>query len=203
METAAQLDVPEILEETDPIFEPFDLPEPAIDFALDDRYDAWRIDALEGNSRVERTVDSFVRNELVLDGPVSPAPAPRGEVRPQAKRESDARDARQPASRPTPGPERIPGPPDSDPVPIESACDPPAYPARAARRKLTGTVYVWIDVAADGTVSDARVDRSSGHSILDDAALRAVRKWRFAPAVRNGGPIAMRVRKPIEFKLNS
>lgn len=93
--------------------------------------------------------------------------------------------------------------PDRSPSPIAGACAAPVFPKIADRRGWFGTVHLSIDVAADGTVSDVRVDRSSGHKILDDAALRAVRDWRFAPAMRGGVPAGVTVRKPIEFKLNS
>ena len=197
-ESATHWEEPELLDETTPLFEPFELPEATIDFPFDDG-----VDAQDPGPSTTRAVESFVRNELVLRSPVSPEPAPRIEFAAATeKRGSGHASPRVPEPR-TPRERADPTRQNSDPVPIESACEPPAYPAHAAKRKLTGTVYVWIDVAADGTVSDARMDRSSGHSILDGAALRAVRKWRFSPAVRSGVPIAMTVRKPIEFKLNS
>lgn len=154
-----------------------------------------------------RLVESFVTNELVLQ---TPLPSPTGRSRrrdtPVHERAQEPGDeSASPGPSPS-APRESSGPvwrPNSDPVPLEGACEPPAYPSRAAKRGWTGTVYVWIDVATDGTVSDARIDRSSGHTILDRAAVRAVRGWRFSPAIRDGVPTAMTVRKPIEFKLNS
>jgi TonB family protein len=44
---------------------------------------------------------------------------------------------------------------------------------------ITGTVKVQVVVAANGTVKDAKV--VGGHPVLANAALEAVRKWRFEP----------------------
>ncbi|MEL6427878.1 MAG: energy transducer TonB [Planctomycetota bacterium] len=70
----------------------------------------------------------------------------------------------------------------SPPVAIDGACPPPAYPRRAVRLGWCGEVAVEITVDAGGAVVRARVLRSSGHGLLDDAALDAVRVWRFEPA---------------------
>jgi TonB family protein len=56
----------------------------------------------------------------------------------------------------------------------------PAYPELARKMNLTGTVKVEIVVAPNGSVKDAKV--IGGHPVLGNAALDAVRKWRFEPA---------------------
>lgn len=56
---------------------------------------------------------------------------------------------------------------------------PPDYPWVARRRGLEGVVAVSVEVDAAGAVTAARVLRTSRHEVLDDAALRAVRLWRF------------------------
>jgi protein TonB len=58
-----------------------------------------------------------------------------------------------------------------------------------------------VDVARDGFVQAARVQAGSGHDLLDEAALRAVRKWRFQPGTRDGEPVAMQVLVPVHFIL--
>ena len=88
---------------------------------------------------------------------------------------------------------------DSSPEPVHGACPPPAYPRIAERRGWTGTVVLLIDVAPDGTVTEVHIESSSGHTVLDDAAVRAVMEWRFAPALTAGAPAAATVRKPIRF----
>lgn len=47
------------------------------------------------------------------------------------------------------------------------------YPPMAQRLKLTGTVWILLEIQRDGTILHASVDKSSGHEILDDAALKA------------------------------
>jgi protein TonB len=60
---------------------------------------------------------------------------------------------------------------------------------------------VHATVAASGECTRADLRRSSGHAILDEAALRAVRGWRFVPALRDGRPVAAGVDIPIVFRL--
>ena len=61
----------------------------------------------------------------------------------------------------------------------------PAYPRMAQQKKVEGTVIISILVSEQGDVTDARVLREAGGSSgLNEAALAAVRKWRFRPAVK-------------------
>jgi TonB family protein len=54
------------------------------------------------------------------------------------------------------------------------------YPELARKMNLSGTVKVEVVVASNGIVKDAKV--VGGHPVLANAALDAVRKWRFEPA---------------------
>ncbi len=78
---------------------------------------------------------------------------------------------------------------------------PPRYPAAARRRGLEGRVLVHALVSAAGACARAEVRRSSGHPVLDEAALRAVRGWRFVPATREGRAVEAGVEIPIVFRL--
>lgn len=79
---------------------------------------------------------------------------------------------------------------------------PPAYPPQAVRENLTGVVELEILVGVDGKPIDVSIVRSSGHRLLDQAAIRVVKsRWTFQPAMSNGQPIQARGRVPIEFKL--
>jgi protein TonB len=49
------------------------------------------------------------------------------------------------------------------------------YPEEAKRRKLYGNLLMHVAVRADGSVEKIRIRRSSGHKLLDDAAVRIVR----------------------------
>lgn len=67
---------------------------------------------------------------------------------------------------------------------------PPVYPIRAQRLGHGGTVRLRILVGTDGRAAEVVIDRSSGHSSLDQAARKVVeRSWRFAPGTRDGQPI--------------
>ena len=50
------------------------------------------------------------------------------------------------------------------------------YPRRAKMRKQEGTVLITFILAADGSLLDLYISESSGHSLLDDATLKMVRK---------------------------
>lgn len=83
------------------------------------------------------------------------------------------------------------------PVPI--SLPPPRYPQEALRRNAGGTVRVKVTVATDGSVDRLDVAESSGNRHLDRAAMEAVRRWRFQPAVRDGQPVVADVVVPIVF----
>jgi protein TonB len=83
------------------------------------------------------------------------------------------------------------------PRPLPDACQPPTYPSRA--RGAAGTVRLRIAVGADGLVEGIAVAASSGHVVLDEAALAAVRTWRFEPAREGGAAVAASVLQPVTF----
>ena len=77
----------------------------------------------------------------------------------------------------------------------------PAYPRMARQHDMQGVVIVAVLVREDGTVGEAGIRQGSGHAVLDQAAVEAVRNWRFAPATRGGQPVSARVEIPITFRL--
>lgn len=77
----------------------------------------------------------------------------------------------------------------------------PAYPRSARRRGQEGTVLLRVEVLANGRVGEVVVDTSSGYESLDEAAVKAVRKWRFTPARRGSARVNCWVRVPVEFDL--
>jgi len=62
-------------------------------------------------------------------------------------------------------------------------------------------VVVRVRIEPDGTASAAEIRVSSGYPRLDEAALTAVRQWRYVPGKRNGVPEAMWFLVPIQFEL--
>lgn len=79
----------------------------------------------------------------------------------------------------------------------------PTYPAFARRLGHEGKVLVRIRVLSSGEVADASVATSSGFSALDEAALAAVKRWRFRPAQRAGRAVDTVLQVPITFKLET
>lgn len=78
---------------------------------------------------------------------------------------------------------------------------PPEYPEMARRRGYEGEVLLAVLVSVNGTVASVKVKDSSGHSILDRAAVRAVAAWEFEPARRMGSPVPLWVDIPVRFVL--
>jgi protein TonB len=79
----------------------------------------------------------------------------------------------------------------------------PAYPALARSRRWEGTVRLRVKVSTEGHCEHAEIQESSGHELLDEAALEAVGRWRFVPAKRGDTPISSWVVVPIAFKLQN
>lgn len=77
----------------------------------------------------------------------------------------------------------------------------PPYPEEARAERLEGVVLLLVSVDAAGRVADAQIVSSSGHPLLDRAALDSVRSWRFEPARTHGSAVAARVEIPIRFQI--
>lgn len=72
------------------------------------------------------------------------------------------------------------------------------YPKSALARGVHADVTLEVIVDADGHVSKVDVVSSGGKDV-DEAAIAAMRQWTFAPATRNGTPVAARIRVPFHF----
>lgn len=77
----------------------------------------------------------------------------------------------------------------------------PAYPRAARRRGEEGTVMLLVEVLSNGRVGRVDIEKSSGFELLDNAAVKAVRRWRFVPAKKGATSVTARVRIPVEFNL--
>jgi protein TonB len=75
----------------------------------------------------------------------------------------------------------------------------PDFPESARRKGLTGWVEVVFTVTPKGTVADAEVRSSSPEEVFDDAAVKAVKQWRFEPATKDGQPVATRTMIRLKF----
>jgi protein TonB len=76
----------------------------------------------------------------------------------------------------------------------------PIYPAVSKRLREAGTVLLRVSLDAKGEVRDINIQTTSAYQRLDQAAMEAVRQWRFVPASRGQQPVASTVLVPIEFK---
>ncbi|GGD54012.1 energy transducer TonB [Caballeronia grimmiae] len=78
----------------------------------------------------------------------------------------------------------------------------PDYPAMSRRRGETGTAMVKLTVGLSGKIEDVKLQKSSGSSRLDDAALDAVRSSACTPYKENGEAIRATATVPFVFSLN-
>ncbi|MCC7124682.1 MAG: energy transducer TonB [Acidobacteria bacterium] len=75
----------------------------------------------------------------------------------------------------------------------------PAYPAIAQTARVQGLVIIEATIDVDGRVMGARVLRSI--PLLDEAALAAVRQWRYTPTLLNGTPVPVVMTVTVDFRL--
>lgn len=76
------------------------------------------------------------------------------------------------------------------------------YPERAIKRNQEGLVMLRVTLSAEGVPISVTVEESSGHELLDSAALNAVKKWRFTPPTVNNVATGATVNVPVRFKLH-
>jgi len=77
----------------------------------------------------------------------------------------------------------------------------PPYPRMARQRGWEGIVRLKVLVGEDGATRQVDVQKSSGYGILDKAALRTVRGWKFSPAKSGSLRFSSRIIIPIQFTL--
>lgn len=100
-----------------------------------------------------------------------------------------------------------PAPVPQQPIRLRSGMEPPRktvnvlprYPATAQAARIEGTVILDAVIDAAGRVTDVRVIRSL--PLLDQAAIDAVRQWRFTPTLLNGNPVPILLTVTVQFKL--
>jgi TonB family protein len=75
----------------------------------------------------------------------------------------------------------------------------PEYPAQALEKLISGWVELEFTVAKDGTVQDVVVAQSEPRRIFDNAAVTAMKRYRYAPVLRDGQPVEQRARLRMRF----
>ncbi len=125
--------------------------------------------------------------------------APEPEPIPEQKTAIAVVQSKAPAPSPPPVPEA---------VVVQAKADPrnknkiPPYPASSRRMNEQGVVQLSLYILEDGSVGDAKVEKSSGFPRLDSAAVKhALRAWRFLPATKNSTAFASWISINVRFKL--
>lgn len=118
----------------------------------------------------------------------------------RARQQQAAQLAAQQKSKPKPAPPAQPKVSIQNAVLIKQVN--PRYPPLAARMRRQGWVEVQFTVNTDGDVVDAHVIASDPNHVFDRAAVSAISRWKYKPALRNGKPMAVTMRRRVEFKLN-
>ena len=77
----------------------------------------------------------------------------------------------------------------------------PLYPPLARQARIQGTVRLQAIIARDGTI--AQLEVLSGHPLLVQSALDAVRQWRYQPTLLNGEPVEVVTTIDVVFTLSS
>jgi len=141
---------------------------------------------------------------------VKPQPKPKPVVKPKPQPKPIQKAAPKPQPKPQSQPQKsqpsAPGSRNAFVPPTSTAAylrnPKPSYPPLAQRRGMQGVVLLLVEVSDKGLPTVVKVKKTSGYMLLDKAALKAVRAWRFAPAKRGGLPVAAAVEVPIRFTLN-
>jgi protein TonB len=87
---------------------------------------------------------------------------------------------------------------DVNPVPVKTP--PPDYPYDLKRQGVSGVVAVATVIDETGVVTSCSVTKSS-NAEFEEAAMAAVKRWKFKPAQKDGVPVKMKVTIPIRFNI--
>ena len=77
--------------------------------------------------------------------------------------------------------------------------EPPKFPATTRNREVDGWVELEFTVLTDGSTGDIVVTNSNPRRTFDNAAIKAIEKWRYKPVVRNGKAVEQRASVRIRF----
>lgn len=156
----------------------------------------------------------------VVQPPPEPLPPPPPEKKPEPKPTPKPLPKAPPSERAVQAPEPEPAPPPTvekpaEPKPAQPAAivppredagqisnPAPVYPSLSRRLREEGTVVLEILIKANGSVSEIKLKTSSGFKRLDEAAIKAVQHWRYAPATQAGVAIDFWYEQPLEFNLH-
>ena len=148
----------------------------------------------------------------------TPKPVAKPTPKPTPKPEPVREVAPEPAQQAAPAAPTPPAPPVQQATPAPEAPAPvtpprtdaahlnnpaPQYPALSRRLGEQGRVMLDVYILPDGSVGEIKLNRSSGFPRLDNAALQAVKTWKYVPAKRGDKPIPFWYVQPVSFVLNN
>jgi protein TonB len=76
----------------------------------------------------------------------------------------------------------------------------PQYPALAKAARVQDYVMLQATISKQGTIEDLKV--LHGHPLLNEAAIEAVKQWRYKPGLQNGKPVDVYFTIVVEFYLS-
>lgn len=163
---------------------------------------------LVGEGRPEATPKATL-TPVVVREPVKRAPSSAGGPRkaaPAPPKVLTAKSGQEPAGPVGEGREKA-GPGGQEDIPAGPSYGPgilrgplPTYPKNALDQDLEGTVKLSVLVGEDASVKSVSVASSSGHALLDQAAIRMIKQaWRFSPGMSNGKPAPGKVIVTFKF----
>jgi protein TonB len=85
--------------------------------------------------------------------------------------------------------------------PVRKYCPQNDYPSKARQNNWEGVAVLLMEVRANGRIGQVKLLRTSGYDLLDQEAIRTVKKWRYQPGLKDGQPVACSVQFPFIFKL--
>jgi TonB family protein len=91
---------------------------------------------------------------------------------------------------------------DKQPTIIQDGLVQPVYPVEEKKAAIEGTVLLRVEVTREGRPGKIGVEEEvEGHPAFTEAAIEAVRQWRFEPGEIDGEPVTCEVKVPIQFRL--
>jgi protein TonB len=76
----------------------------------------------------------------------------------------------------------------------------PVYPALAKQARISGVVHLAAVISSNGTIQDLKL--ISGHPLLVQAAMEAVKQWVYQPTLLNGEPVEVQTQIDVNFTLS-
>lgn len=88
-----------------------------------------------------------------------------------------------------------------DCLPVKIYAPSPGYPLKARESDWEGVTVLKVLIKTNGKVGEVIILESSGYQILDQAAVKTIKKWRYRPALKNGTAVPRQIRVRIKFQL--